>query len=61
MIYKTKRFSFTEDTQSAEIHESTINGKTKGIVVMSRGHNETGEKPVRKTIKIKYKKGGTNA
>ena len=61
MIYKTKRFSFTEDTQSAEIHESTVNGKTKGVVVMFRGHNETGEKPVRKTIKIKYKKGGTNA
>lgn len=58
MIYTTKRFSFTEETQSTEVHESTINGKTKGVAVISSGHKETGRKPVKRTIKIKYKKGG---
>ena len=61
MTYVIKRFSYTEDIQSAEIHESTINGKTKGNVVISRGYKETGKKPVGRTIKIRYKKGGSNA
>lgn len=58
MIYTTKRFSFTEETQSTELHESTINGRTRGDVVISRGHRKTGEKPVKKTIRIRYRKGG---
>ena len=61
MKYSVKRFSVTGYTQSEEIHEETVNGKTTGEMIISRGKTETGKKPVRKTLVVKYRKGGRHA
>ena len=54
MTYTIKRFSWTEETKSIVTHEETINGKTSGDVVISRGKLRSGNKPKGKIIKIKY-------
>lgn len=54
MTYTIRRFSWTGETQSMTTHERTVNGKTSGEIVVSRGKWKTGKKPVKETIKLKY-------
>lgn len=54
MIYKTKRFSTYISSRSFQSEESTVNGKTRGSIKISRGEKRPGHKPVGRTLKIKY-------
>lgn len=54
MKYSVRRFSSIITGESVQSKEVTVNGKTSGVVKISRGKKETGHKPEGETVKIKY-------